>query len=433
MKTNSCRDAVLTFVTNSDKVLLFGTLQGEDLLKMTDEMEFPLVKAIIQNSIKPLSQVVNLQETIYYAIEKDSTAYLFMEIKNYDSLRALLENKGLRIHQTNLFSSLQNSPIHFAFNNYMAVILIKKKAGNTHDTFEELFKKTRKKSKQKTVIHDIVDSKKENLSIVHLSNLFKHNKHFFEAENPTTLQEIEELMDSCFIATKIHFEEGKIVLETTNYFSDKLQEQLFFEQDTKAKVLHFLGTGQPILGFSMHIEPKKTEEFIAHYLPQTSKIWTKKAQKLSETTVYYPSLLQFLDGQIALIAFDTQLQNKSLFIGLSPRGKKMSSFLGNMLSQQFQQLEFLPQGVVALPAQKPQNTELILPQQESEFGRQTLHFFIDLSVSNTLPIQNETVLKYSDLVEFISASYGQKGGKITVYMKNKQDNILKQFVLKYME
>ena len=82
-------------------------------------------------------------------------------------------------------------------------------------------------------------------------------------------KELDEALTDTYIQTIVKFEDGAAILETKNYFSEKLKGQMFFDSDESAPIVAKLGKGKARFGLSMNLDMKKMQSFIDSYSPET--------------------------------------------------------------------------------------------------------------------------------------------------------------------
>jgi len=422
-------EKVGSFVRQSTSVVTFGSIKIDKLLTLSEYEENFFVKSLIRGSLDPFRNALQLDSPVYYAseqllwtAEQENVAnYLFIEVKDRDSLRELLVKKGFRPSDTPSFSYIQNEQIHLAFDAYMVVVLVQKNSDSVQKIFRHVFEATRKRTDDHT--QPIFNTTDDFLAGVHLANLYATNHAFLASETRQAQEGLQALLKNSFLEISFDFAPGEMAVELRHHFSDSLRRYLFFEPPSFPEVLQDSGCSTPSMGLSASIDTRKVHDFLDEYLPQNTKIWGDKlALPFSVLDV-----LSVLDGRMTLIACEPKLTDIQGFIGVTKRGKILVSLMNTPLKRIFGELLPLENGLLlrakSQSASTHNNTTI-----GGKLGKHSIDFFIDLSRFENVFEHTDDTKKHWDIVQSIDMYYGTKGGRIVVHTKNTYDNVLKQLL-----
>jgi len=421
----SLQEKVECFISQSTTVATFGKVKVDPILSLSQYEQVPLLSALVNGSLNPFRVALNLDKPIYYtAQEKKSDTelvsenYVFVEVKNKDSLQAVLTKKGFQFEDTLTLSYVENERFHLVFDEYVAVIVPQNESkGLNIETFVDVFEKMNNGVGKNAEIRDILNQKENFIMGFHVANLYRSATNVLTAETKERQVALEQLLENNFIETAFSFEKGRLVVKIKNHFSNNVREKLFFNAPNSQKTLQYVACADPILGLSANVDTRKILELLEEYLPNNLEKWN------DEINLPFPltRLLKTLNGQIALMSCNTALLDTKIFVGADNSAKQLLSSFGWILGFIFEDIKMVEDGILFNAQAEGKNKTPVKQSLNSKLGTKTFDVFMDVSRINELNKQ-----QYWSEINSIEVHYDGKGGGIIVETKNKEDNFLKQ-------
>lgn len=260
------------FLNGNEKIILFGTTNLNDILNKTDYQSEAMVKALISETVTQLQSSIDLDHPVYYALEgpmvddNPAATYLFLDIKNQDSLKANLKKNGFEIQDAKTFNLVEDGDMNLAFDKTSAIVLIKPNVSDAKSVLADIYKKSEGEVST-GYIASILNNKSDITFGVNLKNTYTTSNTDLEELGAEKKKEILGMLDNSFVETSVKFENGAIVVDSKNHFSKTLQSKLFLNSDPSAKILSNLGSGHPRVGISLNLDTKRMQEFLNEYAP----------------------------------------------------------------------------------------------------------------------------------------------------------------------
>ena len=440
-KSRSVVESISSFLNGNETIIGFGSARLGEILDKTGYESEAKIKAVLNQPLGQLKSSLNMEQPIYFAIEgpvvdgNPEASYLFMEVKNQDSLKANLTKNGFEINEDKEFFYLQDGDLNLAFNETIAIAVVKSDVDDAKTTLKAVFEKT-KGDVSTGYIADILNKKEDIVYGASLANLYGTSNTDLEDLSPEKQKELRSMLQNSYVEAGLKFDDGAIVLETKNHFSDALKGKLFLNKDSGAKILSNLGNGKPTIGISLNIDTKKLQEFLNEYAPNALEDLSidiggpfAMAMMLANNDIS-----KLIDGRIAAVIVgdatkvaEGMTPDFNFFIGLAGQGKNFGSTIKDAISDRFQVVKLTESGISGYSSSAyAGNGAISLPEGAENFGKDAFNLFIDLSAVDVKEFQLDGGAKMVELVKYVSASYGAEGGKVIIKARDGKENALKQ-------
>lgn len=439
-KSRSLVESVSSFLNGNETIIGFGSARLGDILSKTGYEDESKIKALLNEPLGQLKNSVNLDQPVYFAIEgpivndNPTATYLFIEVKNADSLKANLTKNGFEIKEEKAFRYLQDGDLNLAFDNNLAIALIKGDVAEPQAALAAVVEKT-KGDVSTGYIADILSKKEDVVYGASLANLYGTSNTDLEDLSAEKQKELRAMLQNSFIESVLKFESGAIVLETKNHFSNALKRKLFLNADSSAKILSALGSGKPRIGISLNIDTKRLQEFLDEYAPNALEDLSEDIGGPFAMAMMVASndISKLIDGRIsALVLGDVSKVAEGMtpdfnfFIGLAGQGKNFGSTIRDLISDNFQVVNLTESGIAGYSSSAYAGKGITLPEGAEDFGKNSFNLFIDLSDIDMDEFQLEGGSKLIELVKYVTVSYGIDGGKVIIKSRDGKENALKQ-------
>lgn len=446
-KSRSLIESVSSFLNGNETIIGFGSARMNDILEKTGYQQEAKIKAFLNEPLGQLKGSVNLDAPVYFAIEgpivdgNPTATYLFIEVKSADSLKANLTKNGFEVKKGGDFEYAGEGDMNIAFDEGIAIVLIKPNVSDAKTALTEVRKKTQG-DVSTGYIADILSKKEDIVYGASLANLYGTSNTDLEDLSADKQKELRAMLQNSYIESGLKFENGAIVLETKNHFSEALKSKLFLNKDSGAKILSNLGNGKPRVGISLNIDTKKLQEFLDEYAPNA-------LQDLSDDIggpfamammVANNDISKLIDGRIGALVLGDAAQvvegmtpDFNFYVGLSGQGKNFGQTIKDAISSDFQVVNLTDSGIAGFSSSAYAGKGITLPEGAENFGKDAFNMFIDLSDVNLDEFQLEGGAKMVELVKYISVYYNNEGGKLIIKAKDGKENALKQLFNKALK
>lgn len=441
-KSRSLLESVSSFLNGNEAVVGFGAASLGDVLTKTDYESEAKIKALMNGTIGQLKSSVNMDEPIYFALEgplsngNPTATYLFLEVKNADSLKVNLTKNGFEVKEGKAFQYFQDGDLNLAFDKHLAVALIQNNVEDPVAALSTVYNKT-KGDVSTGYIADILKKKDDLVYGVNLANLYGTSNTDLEDLSADKQKELRAMLQNSFVEMGLRFEDGAIVMESKNHFSEALKSKLFLGTDAGAKILNNLGKGRPFMGASLNIDAKRLQEFLNEYAPNAMRDLSEDIGGEFEMAMALADydVSKVIDGRMGALIFgdiasvmgeEGVTPDLNFFVGLAGYGKTFGTALKGQMADNFEVVNLTDTGIFAYTSSKNVGNAVSLPDAGTNFGKNTFNFFIDLSDVDLSSFQLEGPSKFAEMVKYVQIDYGIAGGKITIQARDGKENILKQ-------
>lgn len=445
----SVKDFVSAFLNGNESIVVFGSAELNTILDKSDYANQPKVGAFLKSPIEMLRSSFNLDTPAFYAVEgpivdnNPTAVYVFVEVKNADTLKANLTKNGFDLVKKGNMDFLQDGDMSLGIENKLAIIVIK------HGDYkgEEILASAFKKAKGEVgtgKMNDILADKSDVVIALNVSSLYGTSNTDLKNLSKEKQEELKAMLKDSYVENKIRFENGEVIFETKNHFSKELSDRLFFKSTAGAPIVAKLGSGTPRFGFSMNLDMKKMQSFMNDFSPEV-------LEGLSEnlggpfTLAMMASgndLSKIVNGQLGIVMVGepgkngTMIPDFNFYLGLGDKGKALGELGKSFLEEQFAKVDLSTDGlsgyssVEFLPSS---SSKLNLPKGCENFGKKSISGFLYLEGMDMSGFDLEGEAKLIELVKYATFEYDANGGSIVLKAKDGKENVLKQAIQKIIK
>lgn len=439
-KSRSLIESVSSFLNGNETIVGFGSARVGGILSKTGYEEEAKIKALFNEPLGQLKNSVNLDQPVYFALEgpfvneNPAAAYLFLEVKNADSLKANLTKNGFEVKEGKGFHYLQDGDFNLAFDDRLVFVVIKNGVEDPKTELARVIDRT-KGDVSTGHIADILTKKDDIVYGASLANLYGTSNTDLEDLSEDKQKELRAMLQNSYIESGLKFENGAIVLETKNHFSDALKNKLFLSADSGAKILNNLGKGKPFMGASLNIDTKRLQEFLSEYAPNAMKDLSEDIGGEFEIAMVLANydISKLIDGRLGMLAygdlsqaFDGVTPDFNFFIGLAGHGKTFGSSIKDQMSENLEVVNLTDSGIYGYSSSDYVGNDVAIPEAGKNFGKNTFNYFIDLSEVDLTEFNLDGGAEFVELIKYITLDYGIDGGKMTIQARDGKENALKQ-------
>lgn len=437
-------ESVSAFLNENDAIIAFGSARIGEVLNKTNYQQEPKIKAFLSEPIGQLSSSINLDAPVYYAVEgpivngNPSATYLFAEIKDKNKLKENLEKNGFDIQKGKEFEFVQDGDMNLSFDEKLALIVIKNGVEKPESMLAEMRKKTYG-DLSSGVVASVLNKKGDIVMGSSLANLYGTSNTDLENLSADKQKELKEMMNNSFIESEIRFENGEIVMETVNHFSDALKNKMFLRKESSAKVLDHLGNGSPRVGIAMNLDTKKLNEFLTDYAPNAMMDLSKQiggSFAMAMMMVNY-DISKLIDGRAGALVVGDAAQimegmspDFNFFVGLAGQGKTFGETLKSAIVDKFKVVNLTNEGISGFSNSNYAGKGIVLSEAAKGFGENSFDLFIDLDGLDMEEFQLDGGSKMVEVVKCIRLSADINGAKLVIKAKDGKENILNQMFKK---
>lgn len=443
-KSRPIAESVSSFLNGNETVISFGSIRLNAVLNKTGYQEEAKIRAFIDETFNQIKGAINLDSPIYFAVEgpvkegNPAATYLFLEVKNSDSLKVNLTKNGFEVKEAGDFQYVSDGDMNLAFDKHLAAVIIKSDVTDEKAELTALRKKLNG-NVSTGFVADVLNKKDDIVFGTSLTNLYQTSNTDLEDLSPDKQKELVSMLQNSFIDGGVNFNNGELIVEVNNHFSDPLKNKLFLLKDNNAKILYNIGKGTPKAGLSVNVDTKKLQEFLNDYAPNAIEDLAgdlggpfAMAMIAADNDVS-----KLIDGRIGAFLFgdasniiDGFIPDVNFFIGLAGQGKKFGETIKELLSDNFKKVELTNSGVAGYSSMNYVGDDIKLPASAKDFGKNSVDFFIDLSEIDAEEFDLDGGMKMLEMIKSISFKFDINGGKLVVKIRDEKENILKQALQK---
>lgn len=453
-KGGEIRPLVSAYIANNNDVVAFGSAELKSIIDKTGYHENDKLKVFIGTEMATIQRVIDIDAPVFYVAEgplnedgTPETIHIFMQVKNVDSLRIELESRSYDINKAGKIEYIDEGDFVLGFKDNLAIASVTGKEYDAKRMVQQNFKMTKGDGAGETV-DEILSEEGDIVFGMHLANLYETSDTDLDKLDKKTRKELTDMIKDSYVKTSFKFEDGAAIVETKNYFSDALMEQMFMNADQSAPVLKKLGKGTPRMGVSVNMDVKKMQAFMDKFSPDATD------ELLGSLGGFGPmvsmaagsqGLAGIFKGQFGALVFTEQDEfglkpHFNVFVGLTSKGRSIGEMGKENLSMIMENLEVKldDQGLAVYSNDKftpSASGKLNLPKGCEDFGKGGMSFFVNLEGLDVdeFAMDFDDGAKFLEVVKYISFNYDNNGGKLVVKAKDGKENILKQAMGVVME
>lgn len=452
------KTATSALINENKNIVAFGHISVQQLLDKLDYKKLPKVSAIIQGELDGWQPGANLSKPIYFAVEapfaqdgSPQAAYALMDVKNKDSLIDKFADMGYTMESHDGFDCFREGDVAVGVRKTLAIMLIK---GGEYD-FKQLlstaFEQTEgDESTGKTAT--ILGTSGDMVAAASIERLYTTSNTSLSKLSEAKKKELTELVADGFVQTVLNFEKGKLTVKSTNLFSEKLKDRLFFKEDQSGALLSKLGSGNAWMGVSGNLDMRKLEAFLQDFAPEAEQNLTQAMPGgvgLVVAMVGENPLGKLFSGQFGLVmtgnpkSANGMLPQFNFFLGLGSQGdfiNQKASDYATLMQLEKKGDAFVAEGMAIAPRQDglygytiPESTggKLTIPGFANDFGKNTFNMFINFGQIDVKSLELEDEMKVLEIMDTFVINADRDGGEMILTAKDKSSNMLKQIGIFY--
>jgi hypothetical protein len=440
------KDAISSFINNNDAIVAFGTVDLKGILDKVDYENVPKIGKLLSTEVTTIERFIDLKSPLYYAMQgpldldgSPEATYAFLGVLNSDSLAVELTQRGFDIGIKNEIQFCQDGDIAIGIKENLAIVVSKSSDFDTEKLITETFAKVDGTISGGSV-DEILSQEGDFVLGVNMHSLYTTSNTDLGNLDDDMKRELDEALMNTYVQTVIKFEDGAAILETKNYFSDKLKGQMFFNSDESAPIVAKLGKGKARFGLSMNLDMKKMQAFIDAYSPETmqdlASLMGGPAQ-MALMAAGDDGLAGLFNGKFGIVMLgDPDLDGAlvpdfNFYLGLAPRGQDLAQMAKGMLDYAMAEVSLDKDGISGYSNSSYSpgyNGKIVLPKGCENFGKSGISAFINFEGLDFDEMDLEGGGNVLRVVKYITFDYDENGGRLYIKAKEGKENILKQAI-----
>lgn len=433
------------FVNSNDKVILYGSIDLMSILKKADYASVPKFGGIIKGELKNIESGLNLNQGIYYAIEgpfengNSGTVYLFAEIKNADSLKLQLTQRGYDLDNSGDIDYFRSGDVGFGISGKLAIMMVKSGKFDAKQLISTAIEYVNGDLLEGTAA--TILAAKSDISInALLYNNHKTNSGIYGTIAKDKMNQLDEMMKGSFGQANIFFEGGQLRFSMKNHLSANLKKRMMMLSDNKASIRKFIGNGEPKMAVATNIDMGKLQAWLEDYAPKAlEKIIEDIPQLQMALMMGGGKFANLMDGKIGFAMYGepkagAMVPDFSFYLGFGPQGKPLAEMAQNFLNGGTMKLAISDKGVQGASSdlyKSIPSKAISVPKGCETFGKSAFSGYLNLENMDTKAFEFRGASKMVELVKYLNFSFDLEGGEILVKLKDPNANVLKQ-ASKYM-
>lgn len=434
------------FLKDNKSVVAFGAIDIQTILKKSDYSSIPKFGLLVKKEIEGLSSAINVNSPIYFALEgpfaedgTPETTYAFMEVKSADSLETNLTKRGFDIEKDGDAFFHASGDVAFGFNNHLLILITKKSEFDGKKMANEAFDKiTGDVSGGK--VDQILSAKGDFILGASIENLFGTSNTDLKELSDEKQASLKKLVADCYVQSTLKLESGQAVLETKNLFSSEMSQRMFFNSDSNAGVVSFLGSGNPRIGLATNLDVKKMQSFLDEFSPSTMNELAETIggpAQLALMASGKEALAGLFNGKIGLVMVGEPIPGGSLtpdfnfYVGVHKSGKSLAENFKGFLDAGMAKVVLDDNGLAAYTNAKYipiAGQKLNIPVGCEGFGKKGLTAFVNFDGLDMTQFSFEGEQKLIYLIKYATYEMDNSGSKLIVKAKENDVNVMKQVV-----
>lgn len=442
----SLNDFVSAFLNENKTIVAFGRVDLNKILEKTQYKAIPKLGIVLNKELQAYGKSLNMETPVYFAFEgpfdqdgTPATTYAFFDVVNKDSLTDKLMQQGFDVENSGDLSFFQSGDVSFGCNKQVAVLISKKIEFDGKKELEKVFDKI-SDDLSSDKVNTILTSAGDVVFGVNMENLYGIGNDELNQLSKETKEKINTLVTDSYVQSSLNFQNGAVVLETKNYFNDELMQRMFFKSDNQAKIVSKLGTGKPLVGFTMNLDMKKLQGLMNEFVPNALD---GLAESMGGAAAFVMAaggealLPNLLSGEVGAVLVGQPTEEEGIsdfnfYIGLGPKGKLFATEAKNFLSMGMARVDLTDKGIAGyssvnyLPVP---GKAMQLPTGCEGFGKKGITAFVNLEGADLSSFdldQKET--RIVQLLKYVWFEMDENGSKMILKAKDGKENILKQAV-----
>jgi len=439
-------ESASAFINANDKVIVFGSIDPISIFEKAEYKNIPMVGALIDGQMKRVSSGLNLYAGFYYAMEgpftdgNPATLYMFAEVKNLDSLKAVLTLDGYDFDSKDGIEYFRDGEATVGIKNKVAIMFVK--AGE----YDEL---AMAKKAFEMASGGVMEgsgarllAQRGDISI----NSHMYNQ-FITANNQTASlpddkkEQLADMMRGSFTQANIHFEKGQLRVAFDNQFSANLTKRMMMKEDPSASIRKKIGVGEPKIAVAMNLDMAKLQAWVDDFAPSGLDFLSKNSGPMQMIVLLAGGKIgNLVNGEMGVALFSDPSKVKdpefAMYSGFGPNGKDLAEMVKNFPTKGDILMDVSSKGVNIYSniRYKASNSYgFSVPKGAESFGKKGITGFANVDKMDFTEFELEGPEKLIELVKYVHLSMDTKGGELIIKTKNPNQNVLKLCVDKMLK
>lgn len=432
-----------SYVESNENTVFFGTVDIMSILEKAEYKQIPKFGLVASSYIKEVSRGFDLEKGVFYAINgplktkaEPTDVVLFLQVKNADTLKALVMQQGFDVEDTKDFSYFRDNDVSMAFKGNLAAMLIKNGDFDEAKMFEEIFEKS-SHDVESDLLEDLTEMKGDIQLVAHMEHLYSTSNTDLNALSPEKKNQIKELTKDGFVTAALFFEAGQMRLTSKNYFSEALKKRMVFKKDNTAKIRTKLGEGEPTVAFAMNMDVRLMQAFVDDFSPK------KMDELVADMGGPFQLLMMvsggkvsnLLNGELGMAMYGESspmvgvTPDFNFYAGFGPQGNSLAEMAKEYMQESEFELKISKEGVMGASSirfQGKPGSVIRVPEGCEQFGKGGLTGYLNFSKMDMKSFELEGAAKMLYLAKYATIYFDNDGGEIILKAKEGSSNILKQ-------
>ncbi len=442
-ENRTINEDVAAFVESNENVVMFGSVKVKAIMDKAEYKKIDKVGNEIAKEFQLVEKVIDANKPIYFAIEgadnleEAGTIYAFAEVKDKAALSKEIQKKGYTIKKGNDFDFYGSNDVAIGISKDRFVMVAKENLAGGKALIEKALDGLKS---------DLPDNKVNEILALDGDIVFgsdmeagvnSYEKIFNMKEDKK--EELKDILTDCYSQTKVNFENGRIIAETTNFFSDELKEWMFLEPNAM-DVVNNLGSGYARGGFAMNLNMVKLQKFMNEFMPNVLNDAAKMGGGNAQMAMAFAGdkgLANLITGKMAFLMMGDKVDEYGSYkpefcfrVGLGDGLKSLAQgFLGGA-KEDMAKLEMKGNTLTGCSSAEflPRKGRLILPNGCEGFGKKSISMFFSFNKLDKSIFMFYPEAKSIEKLDYFYMEMDMDGGKMILQAKNKNQNILKSLV-----
>jgi hypothetical protein len=427
-KVKSVEDSFVSYVSNSPSSIIFGKVVLKDFIANLHYQDLPKLNVLLSKEVATISKGFDLNEPIYFSIDSlfqpngDPTGmFLFMKVKNKDSLADKLSSLGYLIEPGKEKLNIIGQNISGQIDNQLAILHFSKYASKK--TVQQAIEKTKATTNNqiKTNLSKLC-ALSANIHLEHMQRLLDNQ---FLDRPASKRDELIALYQNSFITADFQLQQEKLIGNIIFDFNSALKKRLFF--DTKAEHnLSNISKNDFVSGIGISLNSLKADLFLTDFYP--SLLSTLGGNNLTTQMIFMMlgnrPISNLTNGNIAFAYNNSGFPTCNIELGnKSNEIKKMGT----------PYLNYLNLGQIRFEGNNLLNTSLTKNKQIEYLSKWKNGFLLVYDSKNDSRIRsiNEET-KFLEGISSIIFTLNNEGGNIVIKGKKQKEGLLHQIANVYI-
>lgn len=444
-KNQTFENKVISMLSQEDQLSVFGKVDYNSILNKAEYQSIPNFGTIISSVVSEFSSQIEIKKPIYFSLvgpySKDGVpnqSIAYVSIKNADSLVSFLTQKGYDFNKKETYYFSQVDDLVVGVSGKIAILVHQEFFKNAEAIIAEKIAFL-SKSETNENYQKILSSKGDIVVGYDIEKTYLSSSTSLDKLNKDLKEEVKEMVKDSYGQLSVNFEEGKLVLQTKNYFSEQLKSHFFFKEDNQKSILKELGQGEAKMGLSINLDVEKLQKFIDKYSPDLMNQLSETIGgpfQMAMVMSGEKGLKGLISGKVGLVVFGEPNEFGSIepcfnaYVGLGKQGYSLAQMGKGFIENSDLKVVLKENGVSCFSSSKYERNgmALKLPVGCENFGKEAISGFANFKDLDLTSFQLEGGAKLIQLIESIHFFMNIEGGEFVINLKDKKHNVLKQVV-----